>query len=130
MNVSASLIVSATLIVFGGIFTRWQKAAPDLDQQVLDQLKNAGSDLSKPHDIEFFLYFADEETANTASREVKEEVDAVKVQQAAKGSGWLCFATRRMMPDHRELVRLRKRFNAISLKLEGEYDGWGTEVVK
>ncbi len=39
MNVSASLIVSATLIVFGGIFTRWQKAAPDLDQQVLDQLK-------------------------------------------------------------------------------------------
>ena len=130
MNVSASLIVPATLIVFGGIFTRWQWAAPDLDQQLLDQLKKAGSDLSKPHDIEFFLYFADEGSANTAAREVKEEVDAVKVRQAAKGSGWLCFATRRMVPDHEELVRLRKRFNAISLKLEGEYDGWGTEVVK
>ena len=130
MNVSASLIVSATLIVFGGIFTRWQKTTPDLDQEVLDQLKKAGSDLSKPHDIEFFLYFADEESANTAAREIKEEVNAVKVQQAAKGSGWLCFATRRMVPDHEELVRLRKRFNAITLKLKGEYDGWGTEVVK
>ncbi len=31
----------------------------DPDQMVLDQLRKAGSDLSKPHKIDFFLYFPD-----------------------------------------------------------------------
>jgi hypothetical protein len=54
------LLVPGLLVValVGGIFSRWRKKEePDLDQQVLDQLKKAGSDLSKPHNIEFFLYF-------------------------------------------------------------------------
>jgi len=54
----------------------------------------------------------------------------VKVQRAANDSAWLCFATKRMVPDHEELVRLRKRFNSIASESQGEYDGWGTEVVK
>jgi regulator of RNase E activity RraB len=130
MNISTSLIVTASLIIFGGFFSRWQKTDPDLDQQVLDQLKKAGSDLSKPHNIEFFLYFKNEEAASRAAKEVQKDVDNAKVQRAANDSGWLCFATKRMAPDHEELVRLRKRFNSIASEFEGEYDGWGTEVVK
>jgi len=117
-------------MVFGGFFSRWQKTAPDLDQQVLDQLKKAGSDMSKPHNIEFFLYFENQEAADRAAKEVEQDVENVKVQRAANDSAWLCFATKRMVPDHEELVRLRKRFNSIASESQGEYDGWGTEVVK
>lgn len=130
MNLSASLIVTATLMVFGGFFSRWQKTAPDLDQQVLDQLKKAGSDMSKPHNIEFFLYFENQEAADRAAKQVEKDVENAKVQRAANDSAWLCFATKRMVPDHEELVRLRKRFNSIASESQGEYDGWGTEVVK
>jgi len=127
------LLVAGLLIIplIGGIFSRWQKKdEPDLDQQVLDQLKKAGSDLSKPHNIEFFIYFPTEASANDAVKDIKVEVDNVKVQLGADKKNWLCFATKRMVPDHDKLVALRKRFNEIAHKGNGEYDGWGTEVVK
>ena len=127
------LLVAGLLIIplIGGIFSRRQKKdEPDLDQQVLDQLKKAGSDLSKPHNIEFFIYFPTEASANDAVKDIKVEVDNVKVQLGADKKNWLCFATKRMVPDHDKLVALRKRFNEIAHKGDGEYDGWGTEVVK
>src|SRR5262249_44821486 len=98
--------------------------------QVLNQLKKAGSNLSKPHNVEFFLYFSTEAAAEKAAKDVEAEGCTVKVKPGANNSGWLCFATRRMVPDHTELVRLRNQFNEIARRLDGEYDGWGTPVVK
>jgi len=126
MKLASLLIV--TLI--GGIFSRWQKKEePSLDQQVLDQLKKAGADLSKPHSIDFFLYFPTEDSANEAAKDVKIEVDDVNVELCADKKNWLCFATRRMVPNHDKLVGLRRRFNETANRGDGVYDGWGTEVV-
>lgn len=76
---TALLVV--TVMMVGGIFSRWQeKKEPDLDQQVLDQLKKAGSDLSQPHNTEFFLYFPTEELANKASKNIVAEGCEVMVQ--------------------------------------------------
>jgi regulator of RNase E activity RraB len=117
--------------LIGGIFSRWQKSEKtDLDQQVLEQLKKAGSDLLKPHTIEFFFYFPNEKLANQAAQDIKVEVDDLEVELGADKKNWLCFATKRMVPKHDELVRLRKRFNQIARKYDGEYDGWGTLVEK
>ena len=96
----------------------------DPDQQVLDQLKAAGSDLSKPHRIEFFLYFPSEEKAKNAVIDLRKEGLTVEVRTAAIGDDWLCFGTKEMVPKHSELVRLRKVFETIAKKLAGEYDGW------
>ena len=126
-------LIASLLVVplIGGIFSRWQKKEePDLDQQILDQLKKAGSNLAKPHDIEFFLYFPTEPAANEGAKNLKVEVDDVEVKLGADKKNWLCFATKRMAPDHDKLVALRKRFNEIAHKGDGEYDGWGTAVVK
>jgi hypothetical protein len=126
-------IIAILLVVplIGGVFSRWQeKQEPDLDQQVLDQLKKAGSDLSKPHKIDFFIYFPSEASAKEGAKDIKLEVDDLKVRPGADGSNWLCFATKRMVPNHAELVRLRKKFNEITKKYDGEYDGWETETVK
>src|SRR5204863_6747402 len=81
-------LVFVTLLVFplvGGVFSRWQKKeGPDLDQQVLDQLKAAGSDLSKPHSIDFFLYFPSEDAAKQAAKDIEGDVDTVKVELGAE----------------------------------------------
>jgi Regulator of ribonuclease activity B len=127
------LIFVTLLIVpfIAGIFSRWQrKEDPDLDQQVLDQLKKAGSDLSKPHNIDFFLYFPTEGLAKEAAKDIEGDVDTVKVELGADKKNWLCFANKRMVPDHDRLVALRKHFNEVASKGNGVYDGWGTEVVK
>ena len=127
------LLLIAFLLVplLGGIFSRWQKKEePDLDQQVLDQLIKAGSDLSKPHNIDFFLYFPTEASANEAAKAIEDDVDTVKVELGADKKNWLCFANKRMVPDYDKLVAMRKRFNEVGRKGNGVYDGWGTEVVK
>jgi regulator of RNase E activity RraB len=103
---------------------------PDLDELVLVQLKKAGSDHSKPHAVEFFLYFPTQSGAEQAASRIKENGFAVEVKHAAKGEDWLCAATKTMVPDLSSLQKIRRDFNALAGALHGQYDGWGTAVVK
>ena len=105
-------------------------AAADVDLQVIQQLEDAGSDLSKPHPIEFFLYFPSESTALRAARRIRAAGFTVQVQPGASGPRWLCLATREMVPDHAALARIRADFNRLAAEFGGEYDGWGTPVVR
>jgi hypothetical protein len=102
----------------------------DLDGQVLKQLATAGSDLSKPHQVEFFLYFPDEARASEACRELTVEGYSAKVDRAATGPQWLCFATKPIVPAHATMVAIRARMNALAQAGNGEYDGWGTPIAR
>jgi hypothetical protein len=102
----------------------------DPDGQVLKQLVVAGSDLSKPHQVEFFLYFPDEERASRAYRELATEGFSGKVDRAATGPGWLCFVTKQIVPTHATMLGIRKRMEGLATAGGGEYDGWGTPVSK
>lgn len=102
----------------------------DPDQQVLEQLRAAGSDLSKPHEMEFYLYFPTEEAAQQAG--MKLEVDGFdgEVRRAPNRADWLCLVYKQMVPERAKLAALRKRFNALARELGGEYDGWETSIVQ
>ncbi len=102
----------------------------DPDGQVLRQLVLAGSDLSKPHDAEFFLYFPDEERASKACRELTAEGYTGKVERAAQGPSWLCFVTKQIIPSHGVMVAIRKRMSELARAGGGEYDGWGAPVMR
>jgi hypothetical protein len=101
---------------------------PDVDQKVLDQLREAGSDLSKPHQMEFLLYFPTEESAQLAASKIKTDGFSVEVKRAARGSMWLCLAVKRMVPKRVEIGAIGKRFTALAKDLGGEYDGWETSI--
>lgn len=103
---------------------------PDLDESVLIQLKKAGSDLSKPHKIEFFLYFPTEVAAEQAALRVRESGFEVAVKRAEKGADWLCFATKTMIPKLSDLQQIRCDFNSLATAAGGDYDGWGTGIEK
>ncbi len=106
------------------------KQKTDLDQSVLVQLRKSGSDLSKPHKIEFFLYFPTQPVAEQARSKILAEGFEVEVQKAAQGDSWLCFATKEMIPALADLQRIRQNFEALDRSMNGEYDGWGTAVVE
>jgi hypothetical protein len=104
--------------------------AEDEDQQVLDQLRAAGSDLSKPHLMEFYLYFPTEELASKVADEIEADGYKVEVKRAPRGSSWMCYVTRRMVPKRAEIAAMGKRFRDLAERYGGEYDGWETEVVQ
>jgi hypothetical protein len=100
----------------------------DTDQKVLDQLREAGSDLNKPHQMEFLLYFPTEESARTVANRIKAEGFSVEVKRAPQGPSWLCVAMKRMVPKRAEIAAIGRRFNAIAQEFKGEYDGWETSL--
>jgi regulator of RNase E activity RraB len=122
------LSFSLLAAIFG--WARSKKVADDPDEAVLVQLKKAGSNPSKPYEIEFFVYFPDESRARQAEVKLKELGFQVDVRSAAQGSDWLCFSTKTMVPELSELQKSRRNLTTIAKSLGGEYDGWGTGVVK
>jgi regulator of RNase E activity RraB len=124
-----SALLTFTLLM--GLFSLFGcSKKPDLDESVLVQLKKVGSDLSKPHKIEFFLYFPTQSAAEQAAPVVRKTGFEVEVRPAAKGADWLCFATKVMIPKLSDLQQIRRDFDSLTAAAGGEYDGWGTPVVK
>jgi hypothetical protein len=96
---------------------------------VLAGLQAAGSDLSKPHPIEFFLYFPTREAADRALPKVLENELTAEVKKAETDEEWLILATKNMIPKEVDLANLGSRLTAIASAEGGKYDGWGSPVV-
>jgi regulator of RNase E activity RraB len=126
-------ITSLVALVIAGVLIYSRLGASDelsTDGQVIQQLKKAGSNISKPHDIEFFFYFPTLEAAERIATELKSEGFTAKAELAAKGNEFVVLATKSMIPSDVELTALRQKFNAMSASEKGDYDGWGSPVVK
>lgn len=102
----------------------------DLDELVLVRLRKAGADIAKPHNIEFFFYFPSQAVADQAAAHIRDSGFQVVVEKSARGDDWLCLATKTMVPDLSVLQNIRKDFERLATSLNGEFDGWGTEVEK
>src|SRR5262245_39080067 len=100
----------------------------DGDAATLDELAHAGSDLTREHNIEFYLYVPQPTDAQDIATELRAESTTVEVTKADDDASWLCLIQRRMIPDMAGLRGLRERFSALAANHDGEYDGWGTEV--
>lgn len=127
------LIIAVVILLCFGLIScirKKQETTDDLDQKVITELQKAGSNLNKPHKIEFFLYFPSKEIAQKNADTIKEEGFDVEVKAAAAGSDWLCLATKKMVPSHSELLSIRQQFTKLANDFHGEYDGWGAEIEK
>jgi hypothetical protein len=71
---------------------------PDHDLALLQTLRNAGDDLSKPHELEFFLYFPREAAARKAAEQLKKEGYRTQVEIDPDRREWACAAERTMVP--------------------------------
>jgi hypothetical protein len=107
-----------------------KKEIPDPDQEVIDQLKKAGSNLSKEHAIDFFLYFLNPEDAQKAELLIKGKYpeSVTNVNISASGSDVLCQVNIRMVPEFSKLQSVRLFFTNIARELNGMYDGWGCGI--
>lgn len=125
------LIAIAVIVICALVLRRQWTPRLSGDAQVVKQLRQAGSDLAKAHVIEFFMYFPTEAGALNVARKVGEAGFAAAVKRAASGNlPWLTYATRSMVITVEEMERLRFMLTELCESEHGEYDGWGTPVVK
>jgi regulator of RNase E activity RraB len=103
---------------------------PDDDRVVLQQLREAGSDLSKPHQIEFYLYFPTEETAGKAAEKLEAEGFEGEMRRAPDLTRWMCLVYQQMVPELPKIAALKRRLGKLAQEFGGEYDGWETNVEK
>jgi hypothetical protein len=128
---SSCIALVGILIILGILFfARKAKAQDGLDRQVILQLQQAGSDISKPHQIDFFFYFPTLESADRIAAKLSSDGYSAKAEKAAIGSLFVVEATKSIIPEEATLANLRQVFNEMSDAENGEYDGWGAEVVK
>ena len=102
---------------------------PDPDAAPLAELARAGSDLARPHAMEFFLYFREERAAQAAAAGLRTRGFATTVERGPEDPDWLCLATREMIPTLDALRELRQDFTTLADAGGGTYDGWGATVV-
>ena len=98
--------------------------------EVLDQLRDMGSDISKPHSFDFYLYVPTEVAAIQAADKVRESAFAAEVLPGASGNNWLCRATITIVPDVAPLDEIGNLFEQVAAALHGEFDGWESDVIK
>jgi len=98
------------------------------DQRVLDQLREAGSDLSRPHAMEFYLHFPSEEAAIMVARRVRAEGFQAEVKEELPGKAWLCYVTKMMVPEGTRITAIGLRFTSLANEYQGEYTGWETSL--
>ncbi|MNM50150.1 RNase E inhibitor protein [compost metagenome] len=109
-----------------------QSVAEQQDARVIENLVAAGSDTSKLHDIDFFMFLPSESQAELAAAEI-EQLGYVVVsidQPPANQSQWQLHATRRMVPQLDAMTATTRTLEALASKCGGDYDGWGTGVVE
>ena len=101
------------------------------DAKTVQALREAGSDISKPHPIDFFFYgFVDRASAERFSQELNRPGWKFDAHQTPEASDWTVIASTVMVPDAREISDMRARFDALATKFGGEYDGWEAAVTK
>lgn len=104
--------------------------SPTSDKQVLQQLENAGADLTKATEVNYYMYFPDSVTAARAADSARVFGFEAEVRSGRGSAQWLCLATKDMIPDTTAIFATTRKFSGLTKSLRGEYDGWEAALTK
>ena len=101
---------------------------PEADRQVLAAFRDAGGDVDKPTEVNFYLYFPTRDAAERAAASAGTPQMPAYVDRGADGKSWLCFVSGQMVPSEAAIRAASVRLQAIAAAHGGEYDGWEAAV--
>ena len=97
---------------------------------MLAQLREAGADLSKATEINYYLYFPDRQSADSTAAHVGPGPLKATVRRAADDSAWLCLVTGTMVPTEGAIRAYTTRLVDLARTYHGVYDGWEAALTK
>jgi regulator of RNase E activity RraB len=98
------------------------------EELAVDELREAGADLSERRRVDHYLYFPTKMHADAAYEDVRRLGFEAAVELDRETEDWLVLAAHQIVVSVPELARLRERFEALSATHGGEYDGWNIAV--
>ena len=132
----ALLAIAASAAVMIYLFRRLMRGMNQQDFILLRQARARGINPAEPQRVDFVLFLASEEAANTVSDELRKDGFATSMKEAqiqyarnrAKPGdpqgGYLVTAQRTLALYPAELATLRARLNEIASAKKGIYCGW------
>lgn len=128
------LLTCATLVIASiAPFTveAQTSVAEQQDARVIENLRHNGADVTKVHDIDFFLVFSSQSDAMATAEKIGVlGYDVVGVNQTATGKQWEVHAKRKMVPELEAMQASTRALQALAETRGGYYDGWGTVGIK
>lgn len=105
--------------------------AEQQDARVIENLLHNGADVTKVHDIDFFLVFGRQSDAMAIAEKVRVlGYDVVGVHQTAARKQWEVHAKRKMVPKLAAMQASTRTLQTLAESRGGYYDGWGTVGIK
>lgn len=98
---------------------------------VLQEMHNAGIDLTVMHDIVFFQLFEQQSQAQQLVDHLKQQVPDMKVSihpDSETKNVWDVDCTVSMVPSYDGIVAQEAEFEQLARKFNGYNDGWGIEA--
>lgn len=104
---------------------------PNSGAFILEQLEQLGSDVTRKHEVSFWLYFPSEQTARQAAR--RAETNGLKSEisqplKASTDSKWLCLLYCPHVPDQSLLDGIVQYCRQLATEFKGIFDGWETSL--
>ena len=99
------------------------------NQAALDSLRDSGSDMTKMHPFDFYLYHPEQPGAVQICSQLRADGFRVNVEEGAIDGEWLCLASLSIVPSIEKLSELANTFERLTEQYGGEYDGWETMVM-
>jgi regulator of RNase E activity RraB len=105
--------------------------AEQQDGRVIENLVHNGANITKVHDIDFFLVFRREQDAMVATGKLRDlRYKIAGVAKTANGKQWEVHAKRDVVPSLEAMQAATRNLQALAAASGGYYDGWGTVGVK
>ncbi len=122
------LLVVAVALAIVLVLRRKRARRKPTDAEVLARLRKQGSDLSKPHRVEFFLHFPTRTSAVRAAESVQAAGFSTELGLGTGTEHHVVCATREMVPDKSALADIRARFDVLASSFGGTYEQWTAAV--
>ena len=121
--------VAFLLVVLAAVLIGCTTAlAESPDQEVLDQLRDAGSNMDRVHMFTFYLYHQDSRNGRRMCERLASEGFTAHFQERPGSELWLCLAQTVFLPQIELLLEVQGYLEQIALEYGGIYDGWETQV--
>ena len=98
--------------------------------QVLEEMQQAGIDLSLTHNVVFFHLFEQESKAHEMASFIKENMTdvSVSIHPDETPNVWDLDCTIKIVPSYDAVIKQEADFEQLAQKFSGYNDGWGIEA--
>ncbi|WP_448211776.1 ribonuclease E inhibitor RraB [Colwellia sp. MEBiC06753] len=97
---------------------------------VLEEMQQAGIDLTSVYDVVFFQLFEHKDQAQQMVEHLKQHAPTMKVvlQADQTPNVWDVDCTVQMVPSYDGIIAQEAEFEQLAAKFNGYNDGWGIEA--